>query len=75
MMGLCRGLAHLAYSEFPPRPYDWEGDETFGLIPSRQLVSLSVQNPEESFPISFRYFALLDACPLRMSSALGEEVR
>lgn len=72
-MGLCRGLAFRAYSDFPPRMYDWQRDETFGLIPSRQRVSRSVENPEESFPISFRYFDLLDACPLRMSSSQGEE--
>lgn len=68
MMGLLRGLACRAYSEFPPRQYQWEQCENFGLIPSRSLVSKSVVNPEQSFQISFRYFALLDACPLRMSS-------
>lgn len=71
MIGLCRGLAIRAYTEM--RSEDertWKHwvnrHECFGLIPSRSRVSRSVTNPDQAFRVSFRYFDLLDACPLRM---------
>lgn len=71
MIGLCRGLAFRAYTETRPDElevwYPWLSAETFGLIECRDSVTSNVADVRETFPTSFRYFELLDACPLRMS--------
>lgn len=50
----------------------WSTMETFGLIPSRGAVASCVVNPEKGFPVSFRYFQLLDTAPA-MRSALQHD--
>jgi hypothetical protein len=71
VIGLCRGLAFRAYMEIPQTYFSWDmvkDMETFGLIASRSSIACQ----EEYIPTSMRYFELLEACPLRMSTGLGE---
>lgn len=71
MIGLIKGLAFQAYVETRLTDrYIWESwlkrSPVFGLITSRKDVASGVANPEQAFATSFRFFELIEACPLRI---------
>ena len=69
MMIICRAAARQAYLEIRPDKVHWVNEyECFGVVPSRRKLSEYAQKNPKDFPVSHRYFALLEECPLRMSS-------
>lgn len=72
MIGLCRGLAIQTYREaiYPSARYmPWvtgEGWRLFGFVP-RAVAAL------KKYPLSSRYYQLLDSCPLRMYPFVSQQ--
>lgn len=65
MIGLCRGLARKAFLEHATHMENWQywkEHRRFGMVPREDVVASCI------YPVSRRYYQLLDACPLRMST-------